>query len=240
MKKTILLLIPFLLTGCAAVNYNLVIDKDLMVEEEVNISATKDYFDGFYMNLPITIVEEAYNNTKINNLLKQYNYSYELRKDNRPYPSVFVHQKFELLNSYSNNTIFKGQVFNNIIVTSDNNLITLNANGFITYAPDDSDGDIDRYPVSNLNINIKLPYVVTDNNADSVDSKKNIYTWKINEDTKDKEIKLTFDKTKIYVYNIGFYISLLVAILITIAGTIIIIKLIKRSKNNNNIKEEGL
>ena len=97
MKKTILLLLPFLLTGCASVNYNLVINKDLSVSEEVNISATKEYFDGFYMNLPITIVEEAYNNPQINDLLKQNNYSYELRKDNRPYPSVFVNQKFELL-----------------------------------------------------------------------------------------------------------------------------------------------
>ena len=229
MKKLLLLLIPFILTGCASVEYNLNINKDLTVNEEVNISATKDYFNIFYMDLPITIVSEAYHNEYINNTLKQNNYNYELRRNNYPYPSVFVSKKYNLLNDYSNNTIFNGQVFENIFVAEDNNNITLKTENFISYAPDDGDGSIHKFSVSDLSINIKIPFKVIHNNADKYDEKTNTYTWIVNEKTKDKVIDITFDKTKIYIYNLTLYIS--ITIFVILIGVLIYIIIRFRRKN---------
>ena len=44
-KKILILLIPFLLTGCASVNYELDIDKNINVSEKVKITATSDFFN---------------------------------------------------------------------------------------------------------------------------------------------------------------------------------------------------
>lgn len=235
MKKNILIIFCCIfLTGCASVNYNLDIQKNLSVEEKVNISATKEYFDNFYMNLPITIVRDIYENADLLAPLKNNNYKYELKKDNYPYPSVFISKKYSNLNEYASKTIFKGQSFNEIFISSENNLITLKATDFMKYAPEDSSGgDDDRYPVSNLSINIRVPYVVKENNADKVDKSTNTYTWNIDEETLDKEINITFDKNKIYIYGKSFYISLGIIIILIIVVLIYIIKKIKKNRKNN-------
>lgn len=237
MKKVImLLLIVFLFTGCADVNYDLRIAKDLSVNESVNISATEKYFNNFYMNLPITIVKGSYENMDLMSPLVKNKYSYELKKDNLPYPSVFVQKKYSSISDYAVSTIFKGQSFEKINISEDNNLITLNATDFIKYAPEDSGGDSDNYfPVSKLNVNITLPFVVTNNNADKVIQKTNTYIWYINEETTNKEINLVFDKTKIYINNISLYISIVILVLIILVGIIYVCKLIKKNKSNNYV-----
>ena len=48
-KKILILLIPFLLTGCASVNYELDIDKNINVSEKVKITATSDFFNIYYI-----------------------------------------------------------------------------------------------------------------------------------------------------------------------------------------------
>ena len=235
MKKILILLIPFLLTGCASVQYNLNINKDLNVVEEVNISATKEYFNDYYMNLPITIVRRAYNNDEVMKPIKENGYTYELRKDNNPYPSVFVSKKYDSLNDYTNNMVFKGQSFDEIFVTEDNNLINIKTKGFNQYAPDDSGDDNNRYPISDLSINISLPFVVTNNNADKYNAKTNTYIWLINEKTQDKEINITFDKTRIYIYNLYFYIGLGIFVIIVIIGLYFVLKVIRKNKMLNQI-----
>lgn len=236
MKKIIILLIPFLLTGCASVSYNLNIERNLSVIEEVNISATKDYFNSFYMNLPITIVKEAYNNEELMGPLKNNNYKYELKNPVDSYPSVYSFKKYNSIDEYIENTVYKGQVFNEIFVNNDDNLVTITTKDYIRYLLDDSSGNIDsRFPISNLNINIKVPYVVTNSNADKVDKVTNTYTWYTAEETLDKNINITFDKNKLYIYNLSLYISLSIIVIITIIGLVLIIKAIKKNKKNNYV-----
>ena len=233
MQKKILLIILllFLVTGCSSVKYEIKIQKDLSVIESANMSATSEYFNNFYMNLPITIVKEFYEDEEWISPLKNNNYQYELRKDNTPYPSVFATKKYNSLNEYVESTVYKNQVFNKLDVKTKDNLVTLEATEYKKYLPDDGDGDVNgRYPVSKLIVNIKLPFVVKDTNADKIDKRNNIYTWTINEETEDKEIKITFDKTKIFVYNISWYISLAIIIIIVIVAIVLIIKAIR--KNN--------
>ena len=237
MKKIIVLLIPLLLTGCASVTYDLKVEKNLSVVEEVNMSATKEYFDNYYMNLPITIIKRAFDNEESMYPLKKNNYSYELRKNNFPYPSIFASKKYNSLEEYATNTIYKGQSFEDILVENKDNLITLKTKEFIKYKPDDSSGEMDyRFPVSNLSITITLPYVVEDSNADKVKKSTNTYTWYIDEKTEDKEINITFDKNKIYIYNLFMYISIVVIIIISIILIIYIKKVVQKNKNNNSLR----
>ena len=238
MKKILILLIPFLLTGCASVTYDLDINKNLIVQEHVNMSATKEYFDNFYMNLPVTIVKEVYDNNEWMAPLKNKNYNIEFRKNNTPYPSIYASKEYKTLDEYVLDTAYKNQLFENINVYTQENLITIDANKLLPYRPDDSNGDFDiddRAPISNLTISIKLPFVVTDNNADKIDKSTNTYIWRINEDTENKEIKLTFDKNKIYIYNMSWYISLVIIIIAIIVVLIIITKAVKKNKKNNSI-----
>lgn len=231
-KKILILLIPFLLTGCASVNYELDIDKNINVSEKVKITATSDFFNIYYKNLPITIVKEFYNDSDIQNKLNSNNYKHEINQKNAKYPEVIISKEYKSLEEYSQNTIFKNQVFENIIVTTNDNLITLQTVNFKKYTTDD---DSDSYPVSKLAISIKSPYVVVENNADKHDKKTNAYIWLVDSSTENKEIKITFDKNKIYIYNIVMYISLFVIILIILTMIIIGFKMHKKNVINNEI-----
>ncbi len=233
LKIILVLMITFLITGCADVSYNLDINKDLNVNEEVFITGTSDYFNNFYKNLPITIVKEFYDDTKQIEPLKNNNYNYELKNDNVKYPGLLATKSYNSIEEYTNNTIFKGQSFSSITSNIKDNLVNINVSGFIPYNEDRTYG----YNISNLIIKIKLPYVVTDSNADSIDKNTNTYTWKIDSNTTDKEIKLTFDKNKIYVYNVSIYISILILIILGIIIGIIVLKLIRKNKVNNKIYE---
>lgn len=231
-KKILILLIPFLLTGCASVNYELDIDKNINVSEKVKITATSDFFNIYYKNLPITIVKEFYNDSDIQNKLNSNNYKHEINQKNAKYPEVIVSKEYKSLEEYSQNTIFKNQVFENVIITTNDNLITLQTVNFKKYTTDD---DSDSYPVSKLAISIKSPYVVVENNADKHDKKTNAYIWLVDSSTENKEIKITFDKNKIYIYNIIMYISLFVIILIILTMIIIGFKMHKKNVINNEI-----
>lgn len=231
-KKILILLIPFLLTGCASVNYELNIDKNINVSEKVKITATSDFFNIYYKNLPITIVKEFYNDSEIQNKLNKNNYKHEINQENTKYPEVIVSKEYKSLEEYSQNTIFKNQAFENVIITTNDNLITLQTVNFKKYT---TDNDSDSYPISKLVISIKSPYVVVENNADKHDKKTNAYIWLVDSSTENKEIKITFDKNKIYIYNIIMYISLFVIILIILTMIIIGFKMHKKNVINNEI-----
>ena len=92
-----------------------------------------------------------------------------------------------------------------------------------------------HYYVDNLYISISLPYVVTDNNADRYKASTNTYTWVIDEKTENKEIKITFDKTRIYIFNIGLYISIGIVVLLIIIGIFIILKMRRKNIKMNRL-----
>ena len=106
------------------------------------------------------------------------------------------------------------------------------AKNFIPYIEDETDNG---YPISNLMINIKVPYQVVDSNASEIDKKTNTYKWKITEASKEEELKITFDKTKIYVYNLYMYISIGILCLLVVVLILIIRYLVKKNKKNNKI-----
>ncbi len=233
MRKIIVLILTlFFITGCDVIS-NVTITKDLEVQEEVLMTGTSTFFARFYKNVPLTIVK---NQLEIGNreaLLKNNGYQYQIVEDSKPYPLVKAVKNYSSLEEFTEKTIFKGQYFNNFEVTTNNNLITIKANEFVGLY----DEEPERYDIAKFALNIKVPYVVTENNADSYNAKTNTYTWNIDRETLEKEINLTFDKNLPYVYNVVMYISIGVLILLVIIIIVIVIHYIKKSKRNNIVKE---
>ena len=56
-------------------------------------------------------------------------------------------------------------------------------------------------------------------------------------DNNPREMELTFDKNKIYIYNIYMYISMFILFLIVVIIIIIILKMRERNKINNKFGE---
>ena len=232
-NKKLLLILLFLMfiTGCQGTT-NITINKDLTVVEELNLTGTTEFFSGHYKTMPINVLKNLLSSDGRDELLRENGYTYEVIKP-KGYPYVYISKKYSSISEFVSNTIFKNQYFEDLVVETNDNLITLKSKSFIPY----EDGDLERYDIKSFTINIKVPYVVKENNADSYDKKTNTYSWKIDSDTKDKEINITFDKDKIYVYNVAMYVSIIILCFIGFVIFIIIRNIMKKHKMNNKISE---
>lgn len=232
-NKKILLILLFLIftTGCQ-VTTNITINKDLTVLEELKLTGTAEFFNNRYKTMPINVLKNVLKSEDRESILKENGYFYEVIKP-KGYPYTYVSKKYSSLNEFASNTIFKNQYFEDLNVEYNNNLITLKSKNFIPY----EDGDLERYDIKSFTLNIKLPYVVKEHNADSYNKKTNTYSWNIKSETSDKDINITFDKNQKYVYNIAMYISIIILCLIGIIIFFIIRKTILKHKINNKISE---
>ena len=229
-KKVILLIVIIcLLTGCN-VKETIIINKDLSVNEEVNMSGTKAFFDNRYKMLPKNVVKNILKSYDREKLLNNNNYLYEQSILGK-YPSIIAKKEYSNIDIFTKTTIFKDQYFKTFNTFEEDNLITINAKDYVKY----EQGDLERYPIANCEIDIKLPFQVVDSNADKYNARTNTYIWYINEKTNDKEINIKFNKNKIYVYNYSLYITIGILIIIIIIGIGFIIKIINKNKKINEI-----
>lgn len=231
MKKIIIILMfIYFLTGCA-VSSEITIDKDLNVQEQVKMTGTSEFFSRYSKSLPITTVNMLLDGNRKETLLEN-GYTYYIDKTGN-YPVVVATKNYSSIDSFVKNTIFKKQYFENFETYQENNLVTIKADDFIEFI----EGDIELYEISNFSLKIKIPFIATEHNADDYDPKTNTYIWHITDETLDKEINLTFDKTKIYVYNLVMYISIFILSILVIILIFVGFKLTKKSKINNKIIE---
>ncbi len=230
-KKKIGLLIIFMmiLSGCS-VKSNITINQDLSVIEEVDMSGTKEFFNNRYKMLPIHIIEDILTSDDREEILKQNNYSYRINEQG-DYPSVIARREYSNIDNFVNDTIFKKQYFNSFKTKTEDNIISIDATDYIKY----EQGDLERYPISTFTLNVTLPYTVTKSNADRHIKSTNTYVWYINDKTENKEIHLSFDKTKIYIYNLPYYIGLGILLIIIIIVIYFILKIKNRNRKNNQI-----
>ncbi len=165
MKKTKILsslIMVFLLTGCT-VKTNITINKDLSVKEEIHMSQPQDFFDGYYKSSPNNIIEMLLNTKDRKETLISNNYSYE-KKITDSFKGVIAERNYISLEDYVNNSFSSKQVFLDFKYNEFENIVTIKANNF--WKPEEDDPE--RYFYNNLNINISLPFVVTDSNADKI------------------------------------------------------------------------
>lgn len=227
--KKILILIPliFLVTGCR-VNYNLEINKDLTVTEQVKMTESPDYFENRYKELPKTVIDSILNSGSRKQILLDNDYDISDTKMNS-YPAILATKTYNSLENYSKNTIFKDEFFKSFNIKENDNQITFEATDLVEY---DSE-NVDLYDVAGCTISIKVPFVVTNSNADKHNRVTNTYTWTLSSENP-KEIKITFAKNKLYVYNILTYISIFIIIVIILVIFIVVLRMNKKNKMNNN------
>ena len=228
-KLIILVFLLILVTGCE-VKSNITINKDLTVVEEVSMGGTETFFKNHYMSLPLTVINKMIETDSNRELLDQNGYSHSINKEGK-YPVYVAKKTYNSITDYTANTIFKSHYFNKFESSVNGNVITINAKDFISNGSVD---DEDRYYISDCTYSINLPFVVTDSNADKIDKKTNTYYWYINDETANKEFKLTFDTSKVYVYNLIMYISIGILALIVLVIVIIFVKHIYYNKKNNS------
>lgn len=213
MKKYALLLFSlFLLTGCT-VKYNLTIKDDLTIEETIDTKETEAYFeenyefyerkeaiDGIWENMASDYVSKGYTYTQ--------NYDNTGIKIKNSYAS------FE--DFISKTTIYK-QYFDKTNYEENNGVISIETEGFYPYVEQDPE----RFAIETIEINIKIPFKVKTHNADKVF--KNIYTWKIDKETKEKTIKIKYDTKQEYnnTKNIDYFVLFGIIIFVIVVALFI-------------------
>ena len=220
MKKILIVLLAFLLTGCQ-VNYNLNF-KDEELNEKVSIllkdnSYTEQNISILKKNKSYAIYDqighEPYNITFQDNsktFIANYEYTYKLVDFNR---STLINQCYEAA----------------AFVKDGNNYLLTTSNEFrcLTY---------EYFDVNEVNITITTNHKVISSNADKVKNGK--YIWNINKDNiTNKPIKIVFGKAKKNIFELFSELNFLIIFLISIAivGGISYIIISRKNKKNNII-----
>lgn len=232
MKKIVLVLLILLLTGCS-IEYNLKINKDLTVEERIEAVEENDFFKLYEYTNKIDVINfifEPYLEE-----IDAYSYNYDIIS-NDEFGGMFIKRKYSSLQDYINNVDSIYYLFENVDYSEYNNIVTLKTTGkFYNYNLDDPE----RPAIENAKIIIEPIFEVIESNADEV-VKNSRYIWIINKNTLEKNITISFDKTKrIDVINISDKIkidyTLLIIIVILLGFVILGLKLINQDKKNNKI-----
>lgn len=191
MKKILLLLgCIFLITGCK-VEYNLVINNDLTVDEHVNMTGTDEFFDNYYKSSKINVVNMVFDKNR-RDILNKNNYSFEIIEQYTPY--VVARKKYDNITDYVRNNIFYEQYFKDININENDGIVSFQTGEFIPVNPD----SLERYDIKVSTIKIKIPYKVIEQNAQKYDDKTNTYTWYISDETTDFSLNLVYDKNELY------------------------------------------
>ena len=175
-KYILLILIVFILTGCSG-NYNLTFNKDLTINEELNILIDNS--------------NNAYERTL--DLLKKAEIDpdkYEIMIDKDKVKIVYKETYSSFENYYLNSKLYRS-LFENIEYEKDNTGLSINTNSRLKLNDKNNQNIINSYDIDNFKINVSIPFNVTDNNADSI--KDNTYTWELNNSDTYKEINVRYD-----------------------------------------------
>lgn len=208
-KYILLILIVFILTGCSG-NYNLTFNKDLSINEELNILIDNS--------------NNAYERTL--DLLKKAEIDpdkYEIMIDKDKVKIVYKETYSSFENYYLNSKLYRS-LFENIEYEKDNTGMSINTNSRFKLNDKNNQSIINAYDIDNFKINLSIPFNVTENNADSI--KDNTYTWDLNNSDTYKDINLKYDYRNDRVPSI-----VLISTIVIISAGIILYIIIYLSRN---------
>lgn len=175
MKKiriVLLLLIMLLVTGCSG-TYNLNIDKNLKVKEELNV----------------TLENEASSYEKLDSLLKSKKVDekeYKLVTKENDLKVTYKHE-YDSIEEYLLESLLYKQLFDNISYNTDRVDYTLEANNIFNLNNTKLDNSKN---IKLLQINVTTPLYIIDENSDT--NSENTYSWTIDNNTKEKDIFINF------------------------------------------------
>lgn len=170
-KILILLLLVVFLTGCSG-TYNLTINKDFSVDENLNLLIDND--------------GDKYSKTL--NLFKENNISknkYKVRVSDKNV-EINYNEKYSSLEDYVLNSKVYHQMFDDIKYSYSDGLLDFNTNFKGLLTDSNSETIYNNYNFSMLQINVNSPFIVKSSNADIQND--NLLSWTFDKNTRDKSI----------------------------------------------------
>lgn len=211
MKKiriVFLILIILLITGCAG-TYNLRIDEDLSVKEE----------------LSVTIADKEENHLMLERLLSNEvdnkdDYSISNEGDNI---KVDYKHEYSSIEEYLLESDLYKQLFDNVSYNTDDKEFSLSTSNILNLTNSNLNN---AYDIKSLQINVITPLKVIEENADL--TSENTYSWTLNQKTREKYMYITINKSA--KLNRGTTIVLVVLVVAIALTAIIIVKRLSESK----------
>ena len=211
MKKiriVFLILIILLITGCAG-TYNLKINEDLTVEEE----------------LSVTLTNEASKYDEFDGLLKyklKDNDDYELSIEEDNLKLDYKHEYSSIEEYLLESDLYK-QLFDNVSYNTDDKEFSLSTSNILNLTNSNLNN---AYDIKSLQINVITPLKVIEENADL--TSENTYSWTLNQKTREKYMYITINKSA--KLSRGTTIVLVVLVVAIALTAIIIVKRLSESK----------
>jgi hypothetical protein len=178
----------FLLSGCT-LNYEINIDKNNVVNENISIVETKNKLSTYTLDAE-QYVQDSLDIFKEDE--KYFSYSLSTKNDNDNYYGV-ANRKYLDLENFKNNSIIISEMFSEVIVSNNNGIITfeMNPKDNFEYFNEDSQ----NYAlIDEVNIKVYVPYETISNNADKIED--NVYIWNIKKDENLQNIHIKYDTNK--------------------------------------------
>lgn len=231
-KLIILIFALFFITGCTA-NYDVVINDDLTVSENIEIIGDSRFkvdgnytIDSMYNTLKETYTE-LYENSDLENVSK-------FVKDGNM--SISITNSYNDLDSFASSFVIKKIYSKGLDINKKQNIVGISSDNQLDNFWLFVDGMEEDPLITNLQVKIKVPFVVTKNNADKVDAKNNIFVWNYNYNDYSKKINLEFDKNRKFSSGIDFLkIFKYVGLVVVLVGIgLVCFKFIKNKSNKKN------
>lgn len=211
MKKiriVFLILIILLITGCAG-TYNLKIDEDLSVKEE----------------LSVTVADKEENHLMLERLLSNEvdnkdDYSISNEGDNI---KVDYKHEYSSIEEYLLESDLYKQLFDNVSYNTDDKEFSLSTSNILNLTNSNLNN---AYDIKSLQINVITPLKVIEENADL--TSENTYSWTLNQKTREKYMYITINKSA--KLSRGTTIVLVVLVVAIALTAIIIVKRLSESK----------
>ena len=211
LKMFLLLIIVFLVCGCSG-TYNLKINNDLSVSEELNITL-EDESSNY----------DSINDLFINNNIDEKDYRIVIENNDL---NVTYNNKYDSIEDYLLNSFLYKQLFDNISYNTDRKEFSLEASNI--FNNNNSTLNFSNR-IKSLQIKVDTPLNVVEENSDS--STDNSYIWNIDNKTKEKDLYLIFSVDN----NIFTTGNILVFGAIIIVLIILVYSLIKRLLSSRKI-----
>lgn len=223
-KKIILIFICLFCIGCEA-KYELHINKDLSVTENMIGLENDTFYDNYYNSTKERVI--SFMTETKDEHLNEVGYTKEIVTEN-DLTGAKVSKKFSTLEEYFEKSQAYTQFYEEWKHTVKNGIVTISLKNQLLRNED----SIERYVIDNCYVSITLPFKVKKSNADNVDNKTNTYSWKLN-DHEAKDIYIKFDINKEASYKQVNYIPYIIVSCVFICVFIIVYVFYKKYKLNN-------
>lgn len=179
MKKLIILVTLLLfLSGCE-IKYNLLITDEEKIKETISVNIPNETIANYNMSIPEFL--DYYSN------IYQQNEGYEnfniTSKEGKSISSITAVREYGSLDEYKNSYSFKS-LFNTATIERIGKYVSFTTSDNLFLQSIKNDELVESSEANKTyEISIKFYNEVANHNADKVDKKNNIYTWKINKNT---------------------------------------------------------